>query len=389
MKQQRFLISSDPANSENSQTWQLPVCTKSSGNKQGLCALITAREQTASAPARSDWVFGNRDAKGYYRVAYTPANLEKISAGAEQQLNVPERIAFVEDTWAMTLAGKTSLADFLKLSHQLRSEANLHVIEALSSHLDYVADSRITPEDRAKFNQFVRDQFGAAAQGVGWEPTKTDTDEQKALRASLLEILGDADDRDAIATARKLVTQYMSDPASVDGTTIGDAFTVAAHTGDPALYDRFTQGFNESKSTDQYYHYLFALADFQQPELLNRTMSLVSQGKVREQDYPRFFGALLSNPASREAAWKYLKEHWNDLAPKVTSFGGAGAISALGNACSTEMHDDIEHFSADHPAPGAQRAGKQSLERINDCIAFKHRQEASITQWLNSHQEGQ
>ncbi len=389
MKQQRFLISSDSANSENSQTWHIPVCTKSSGRNEGACALITAREQTTSAPACSDWVFGNRDAKGYYRVEYTPSNLEKIGSVAEQQLNVPERIAFVEDTWAMARAGKTSLADFLKVSHQLRSEQNLHVVDALGSHLDYVADSLITPQDRAKFDQFVRDQFGAAARRVGWETNKTDTDEQKALRASLLEILGDAGDPNAIATARKLVTQYMSDPASVDGTVIGDAFTVAAHTGDAALYDRFTQAFNESKSTDQYYHYLFALADFQQPELLNRTISLVDQGKVREQDYPRFFSALLANLASRDAAWKYLKEHWNDLAPKVTSFGGAGAISALGNACSAEMHDDIEHFFADHPAPGAQRAVKQSLERINDCIAFKHQQEASIAQWLNSHQEGQ
>src|SRR6185312_13665412 len=137
-----------------------------------------------------------------------------------------------------------------------------------------------------------------AARGVGWQPSKTDTDEQKAVRASVLGILGDADDANAIATARKLVAQYMNDPASVDGTVIGDAFTVAAHTGDQALYQSFTQAFNESKSTEQYYHYLFALADFQEPELVNRTISLVNQGKVREQDYPRFFSALLANPAS-------------------------------------------------------------------------------------------
>ena len=389
MTQQRFLISPESDNSKNSQTWQIPVCTKSGGSKGAACALITAREQTASAQACSDWVFGNRDAKGYYRVEYTASNLEKIGSFAEQQLNVPERIAFVEDSWAMTRAGKTSLADFLKVSEQLRAEENLHVIDALSNQLGYVEDSLISPQQRAQFDEFVRKQFEAPARRVGWDSTKTDTDEQKALRASLLEILGDAHDPNAIATARKLVTQYVSDPASVDGTMIGDAFTVAAHTGDQALYERFTQAFNESKSTDQYYHYLFALADFQQPELLNRTISLVDQGKVREQDYPRFFSALLANLASQDAAWKYLKEHWNDLAPKVTSFGGAGAISALGNACSTEMHDDVEHFFADHPAPGAQRAVQQSLERINDCIAFKRQQEASMTQWLNSHQEGQ
>src|SRR6185437_9072939 len=194
----------------------IPVCTKSTGNKDGACALITSREKTASAPGCSQWVFGNRDAKGYYRVEYTPANLEKIASVAEQNLNVPERIALVEDTWAMTRAGKTSLADFLKVSEQLRAEENLHVIDALSSHLSYVEDSLITPEQRASFDKFLRGQFEAAARRVGWQPSKTDTDEQKAVRASVLGILGDADDANAIATARKLVAQYMNDPASVD-----------------------------------------------------------------------------------------------------------------------------------------------------------------------------
>jgi puromycin-sensitive aminopeptidase len=116
--------------------------------------------------------------------------------------------------------------------------------------------------------------------------------------------------------------------------------------------------------------------------LLERTISLISQGKVRQQDYPRFFGALLANPASRDVAWKYLKDKWTDVAQRVTSFGGAGAVSALGNACSVEMHDDVKQFFTDHPAPGAQRAVQQSLERIDNCVEFKRDQEQSMQNWL-------
>lgn len=387
MKQQRFLISPERSDSSGSQAWLIPVCTKSGTNNYAACTLMTAPTQTTTAPGCADWVFGNRDAKGYYRVAYPTSELDQIAGAAEQQLNVPERIALLEDTWAMTRSGNSSLSDFLSLSRDLRHEQNLHVIDALSSHLSYMEDSLIPSEQRATYDQFVRSQFEAAAREVGWQPRTSDSDEQKALRASLLEIMGDAGDPQAIAAARKLVNDYMNDPASVDGTLIGDAFTVAVHTGDRALYDRFTEALNQSKSTDQYYHYLFALTEFQQSDLLSRTIALLDEAKVRQQDYPRFFSALLANPVSREGAWKYLKDHWDDLASKVTSFGGAGAISALGNACSVEMHDDIEHFFASHPAPGAERAVKQSLERIDDCIAFKQQQQASMTQWLNSHQE--
>ena len=102
------------------------------------------------------------------------------------------------------------------------------------------------------------------------------------------------------------------------------------------------------------HYYLFALTEFRQPQLLEHTISFVEQGKVRQQDYPRFFGALLSNSAARDLTWKYLKAHWEDLAQKVTTFGGAGAVSALGSACSQDMRDDVTQFFATHRAPGAQ-----------------------------------
>src|SRR6185437_4784500 len=266
---------------------------------------------------------------------------------------------------------------------QLRGEQNLHVIDSLSGHLRAAEDALVSSDKQSKYDAFVRRQFGQAAEQVGWDPKPSDSDETKALRASLLEIMGSAEDQQAITLARKLVDQYMADPGSVDGTVIGDAFTVSASHGDEALYVRFTDELSKAKSTDEYYHYLYALADFHQPELLERSIALVDTGKVRQQDYPRFFSALLSNDAARDAAWKYLKGHWSDLAAKVTSFGGAGAISALGNACTLEMHDDVQQFFQTHPAPGAQRAVKQSLQRIQDCVAFKREQQQSMEQWLS------
>jgi aminopeptidase N/puromycin-sensitive aminopeptidase len=79
-----------------------------------------------------------------------------------------------------------------------------------------------------------------------------------------------------------------------------------------------------------------------------------------------------------------LKAHWTDLAQKVTSFGGNGAVSALGNACSAEMQQDVKQFFAAHAAPGAQRAVQQSLERINSCVEFKLQQQSKMQQWLET-----
>jgi len=301
LKQQRFFLSSEPSQTGADELWQIPVCTRTSAGANGSCTLMTQAQQTESALACSDWTFGNRDAKGYYRVAYAPDDLKQLASIAERQLNVPERIALVEDTWAMTRADKTSVADFLTVSQQLRAEQNQRVVDSLASHLEYIGQSlgAETPERSARYQAFIREQFSGLAKQIGWNPGPSDTDEQKTLRASLLEILGSANDPEAVALARKLVQQYAQNPGSVDGTLIGPAFSVAAENGDVALYDRFTEALNSSKSTDEYYHYLYALVGFRQPQLVERTLGLLDAHKVRQQDYPRLWSVALKPRCSQ------------------------------------------------------------------------------------------
>jgi aminopeptidase N len=138
----------------------------------------------------------------------------------------------------------------------------------------------------------------------------------------------------------------------------------------------------KSRSTDEYYHYLYSLPQFRQPELVTRTIALADKGDVRQQEFPRFFAALLSNPVARQPAWEYLKSHWDVLSEKVSSFGGNGALTALGNSCDAKFRSDVQQFFGSHPAPGAERTVKQSLERMNNCIEFKQLQEPEMQKWL-------
>jgi aminopeptidase N len=135
-------------------------------------------------------------------------------------------------------------------------------------------------------------------------------------------------------------------------------------------------------NVEEYYHFLYALTVFRRPELAQRTLALIDQGKIRQQDYVRIFPALLAESPAREIAWEYLKAHWDALAEKVTSFGGSGAVSALAGFCSIEKHDEIKQFFTDHRAPGAERALQQSLQRITSCVEFKQLQSDNMQKFL-------
>jgi aminopeptidase N len=346
------------------------------------CSLVTAKTQEASLGQCPAWLFANRNAKGYYRVAYTKAELNAVAGVAESQLNAPERIALIEDTWAMTRVGKNAVGDFLGLAQALQSERDLGAINLMARDLEYIGSSLVPEHESGRFNEFVRKQFEANESSLGWTVRSGDSDEQKAVRASLLSILGRTGDPRAVATARELVQRYIKDPASVEGTLVAPAFATSAAHGDATLYQQISDALPKARSTGEYNTYLIALAQFSQANLAEQTIALVDAGKVRQQEYPLLFGVLLANTHTQDAAWAYLKEHWSDLAEKVTSFGGRGAVSALASFCSAEKRADVAQFFQQHPAPGAQRTVNQSLERIDNCIEFQKIQQQNMNSWL-------
>ena len=378
--QQRFFLSPERLQAGSPQQWQIPACMKF--GRSDACTLVTAKTQQATLGQCPAWLFANRNAKGYYRVAYTQAELQALAAVAENQLNAPERIALIEDTWAMTRVGRSSVGDFLGLAQALRSEQDLAAINLLAADLEYIGRS-LAPAKRSElYLEFVRRQFSMNVKTLGWSARPGDSDEQKAVRGSLLAILGDAGDAEALVAARALVQSYLNNPASVEGTLVAPAFATAAVHGDVGLYDQISEALQRARSTAEYNTYLLALAEFNQPELAQRTIGLVGAGKVRQQQYPLLFSTLLANAHAQDAAWAYLKEHWSDLAEKVTSFGGRGAVSALGNFCSPGLRADVAQFFQQHPAPGAQRTLNQSLEQIDNCVEFKQLQQQNLDAWL-------
>jgi aminopeptidase N len=386
LSQQRFLLSSGDG-AKQGEVWSIPICTKSATNAGSSCNLLDKPSARFAKSTCPDWIMANRDAKGYYRVFYRDQrNLNDVAVNAEKGLTVPERIAFVEDLWAMTRAGKEPVGVFLNVARDFRPELNRLLVEFIAGHMESIGRSLVPEQNQKQYRELVVQQFAPLAKEVGWNAKANDSDDRKALRASLLGILGSAGDPDAVAMAKRITQAYIKDPTSVEGTIIGPALAVAAESGDAALYEQFIQAMEHARSTEDYYHFLFALTSFRQPELAQRTLALIDQGKIRQQDYVRIFPALLAESPAREIAWDYLKAHWDSLAEKVTSFGGSGAVSALGGFCSVEKRDEIKQFFTDHRAPGAERALQQSLERITTCVEFKQLQGDNMQKFLQQTQ---
>jgi len=383
ISQQRFFM--DPtATQTRAQRWQVPVCVKT-GGAAGGCDLIADNKQTLSlGNSCVPWAFVNAGAHGYYRTAYSPETLRGLTPRIQEVLTPPERLSLSGDEWALVRAGRHTAADYLKLLAGFAMEHTNGVLGGISDRLDMIDEYLTTRDTRPRFQQFVRTLFSPLFQEIGFNSTAVDSDERRALRATLIHTLGMAgNDAQLAATARTAVDRVLQGGAPLDPTLARSIVNVAARFGDATLFDALVAASDRATSPDERYRYLYALAEFRDPALIDRALELSITPKLRRQDTARYLASFMSEEASRPRAWTFMKAHWTELEPKVTIFGGDTTVtSSLGNFCDTASRDDVASFFKQHPLPSASRTLTQTIERINNCIAFRTAQTSNVTSFL-------
>jgi aminopeptidase N len=382
--QQRFFLDPSAAQTRSAERWQIPVCVKTTGAGGG-CDLIADNKQTLSlGSACVPWAFANAGAQGYYRTAYSAETLRGLTPRIQEVLTPSERLSLSGDEWALVRANRRSAADYLGLTSGFAMEHTNGVLSGITDRLDTVDEYLTTPDTRPRFQQFVRTLFWPLFQEIGFTSASVDSDERRALRATLIHTLGvTGNDAQLATTARAALDRALEGSSPLDPTLARSIIAVAVRFGDASLFDALLAASERATSPDERYRYLYALPEFRDPALVDRALALSIAPRLRSQDTARYMASFFGNEAARARAWAFTKEHWKELEPKVTIFGGdTTVVSSLGNFCDASSRDDIASFFRQHPLPSASRTLTQTIERIDNCIAFRAAQAPSVTTFL-------
>jgi puromycin-sensitive aminopeptidase len=380
LRQERYrsLIEKTPSQQE----WKIPVCLRLPDGTS-RCDVLAASTGTLPLTACPSWVLGNAGGAGYYRVNYPAEAISRVAANIPRASAV-ERLSVVSDEWALVRAGKHDATKYLDLASALADEKNDVVMGTLTGTLHWIGEALTTNTSSAKYREWIQHLLAPAMIEVGWTAGASDGPDRKALRAEVIETLGETGrDPEILAKAGALARQLLDTPASLDPTLRGTVIGLAAIDGDAALYDRYLARARAVIEPDEHYRYLYALARFSDPALMRRTMDLILSPDVRTQDAPIFIGALLANPDGRDLAWALLRERWNDLQKRVGPFlGNPLLIGSLGSLCGHDKAAEIRRFFSDHPVPDAQRTLQQTLEEVELCGAIASAQAPVLARWL-------
>ena len=371
LSQQIFRYLAD--GSEQDRKWHAPIflraCTKSGVVTRTI--LLTDKEHRVELADEVDWVVVNAGGHGFYRVRYGSDLIDALKQGLQSRLSAVERFSLINDTWAATLAGLTSLIDYIGLIELLREESDINVwttVIGSSHHMDRILDE----EQCASLQKRLRALLSPAVDRLSWTAKKGESELESQLRGDLIGALGTlAEDKACQERAKELYAQYEKVPDSVDRNLIPALVSIVAHTGGSAEYDNFYGKFKTARTPQEETRYLFALANFRVPDLVERTLDLTINGEVRTQNSPYLMRGILLNKRARHRAWSFMKAHWDDMLRQYPDNSIPRLCEGIIGLVETELEKDVREFFAQHPVKQGTKQLEQHLERLRVAVICK------------------
>jgi puromycin-sensitive aminopeptidase len=363
--------------------WRVPVLLRAgvNGVVQNQRVLLDEGGATASFSGPVEWVVANAGGWGFYRVRYAGDLLARLVADLGR-LDALERFNLVSDAWASSLAGLSPVAEFIDVALALGSERDPDVWAVVVAGLGAL-DRVVADEERSKSEAFVRSLLTPAFKAVGWERTPGEGERVGTLRSTLLEALGTIGaDFEVRARSAQMQADFLADRGSIDPELAGAVVGVVASTGGEVEYEAFLERFRNPRTPQEELRYLYALARFEEADLVARTLEL-SLTEVRTQNAPFLIQVLLGNRTGGPQTWAFVKERWEELLarlPDNTIPRMTEGVSALWRP--PELAADVRAFFADHPLRSGQRTLQQTLERLDVNQAFGAREGPGLASLL-------
>ncbi|HXG09117.1 MAG TPA: M1 family metallopeptidase [Gemmataceae bacterium] len=364
--------------------WHVPIQVRitADGRDEMQRVLLKEAETTLELPTGFMSVLVNADGHGFYRVRYEADLLERLLRQLPDGLSAIERFNLANDAWAAALAGLMPLTEYLELTARFRGERDKNVWAVLAGSFQAL-NRVIDAADRPGLEALVRDRAGPAAAELGWFPRPGESELTRQLRGDLLRILGTlGNDPDVQARAAEVYAHYQDRPAEADANVLAAAITILAHTGDASRYEEFLQRFRAAATPQEEHRYLYSLTAFQQPALVEQTLTRTLNGEIRTQDAPLVLRTLLLTVHGRERTWAFVKENWERMNQAFPPVGVRRLLEGVIGLATVEGERDVRAFVKEKQINLGGKTLEQYLEQLHIAVVLRQREAANLRGYL-------
>ena len=268
------------------------------------------------------------------------------------------------------LAADATSTDFLESAEAFRDETDLSVWQRIIGGLGSL-DRLVDGSARERLRERVRALVGPALARLGPDRVDGESDRDRELRGVLLEAMGVlGDDADAKARARDLYRQETAG-TDVDPSLFAAAVHIIASDGTADDFDEFLRRFRAASTPQEELRFLSVLADFDDPDLARRLLTMSLTDDVRTQNAPYLLRRALSNREQGKLAWFFVQDEWDAINERFPSNSIVRMLEGVRSLSTPDIAPEVFVFFETHEVPQGDKSLAQHLERLEVNVALR------------------
>lgn len=316
----------------------------------------------------------------FFRTAYNASHIERLSHEVtDGKLGALDRLGLLSDAFETAKAGYSDTTIALHLLEAYRDESDNAVWDIIAANLGAIRGVMDDEELREDMKPYVRKLVSKQLKRLGWEPVEGESYFDKFLRPTILALASASDDTSVVDEALSRFNA-MKRPEDLPPDLRGIIYTTAARHGAAATFDRLLKMHNETTSSEEQSNLCAALTAFEQPELIQRALSVITTDDVRVQDAMYWIAYSFGNRHARVATWDWLVKHWPWLKDNMgtdLSFSRMPLYAAR-SFSDISFLPKYKKFFESVMSPTLDRTYKQGIELIEWQSEWKRRDLATV-----------
>jgi aminopeptidase N len=263
--QQRFLLHGEDSARPR---WAIPLRMRVGADGAPQSVLLREDGQRVAAGRCDQPLSLNADADGFYRVAYDDSLL---ALNTRQFASLPDgdRIALLDDQWALVENGTRPLASYLALADAMGVDAmgahpNERAWNQILGALDTIERAERGTPGHDAFVAYARALLKPVATRMGWNPASGETAGVQRLRRNLIAHLGAWGDAEVVAEARRRFAAFVADRTRLAPDDQATILTIVAQNADAAAFDQLhaiAKGAKNETEVRRFYPVLMRVRD--------------------------------------------------------------------------------------------------------------------------------
>jgi len=278
LRQKRFLLNGGSANAAE---WQVPLRIRT-GTAAPRTVLLDAREQKTAAGRCDEPLSVNADAVGYYRVQYDADTLA-VNTRAFPSAVDGDRIALLDDQWALVGSGEAPLQNFLALASSMGADRDARAWQQIVRALAIIEYAERGAPRYQTFAAYARALIKPVADELGWDALPTETPDVGDLRDTLLRDLSRWDDQATIGEARRRFAAFIQDPHGVSADAQATLLAIVGQNADAATFAQLHALAKGAKDDTFMQRCYMALARVRDPELARQVVQIALSDEIPPQ----------------------------------------------------------------------------------------------------------